>query len=270
MRHHLRLTCLLLAAFVVSPVFGHDFWIEPSDFSPDAPASVNVSLRVGEGFSGRDVRRQVTSIARFEVAGPSGVAAVPGLEDRTPAGFLRIDAAGDYRIGYETLGQRIELAADRFESYLAHEGLEHIVAKRHEQGASARPGRERFFRCAKSLVRAGTAAEPLRDDPLGLTLELVLEADPRRIAATDNLPLRVLFRGEPLADLLVVGLRKGAVDSPFQARTDAEGRVMVPLAAGEWLLKAVHMVPAAEADADWASYWASLTFVVPPAEAASD
>jgi len=30
---------------------------------------------------------------------------------------------------------------------------------------------------------------------------------------------------------------------------------------GMWLIKAVHMVPApADSHADWASYWASLTF----------
>ena len=46
------------------------------------------------------------------------------------------------------------------------------------------------------------------------------------------------------------------------ARSDTDGRVRLPLQrAGRWLVKAVHMVPApAGANAEWASYWASLTF----------
>ena len=39
------------------------------------------------------------------------------------------------------------------------------------------------------------------------------------------------------------------------------GRVRFKVqAAGLWLIKAVHMVPATDARADWASFWASLTF----------
>jgi uncharacterized GH25 family protein len=46
------------------------------------------------------------------------------------------------------------------------------------------------------------------------------------------------------------------------ARTDNDGRVRFQLRrGGMWLVKAVHMVPApAGANAEWASFWASLTF----------
>jgi uncharacterized GH25 family protein len=46
------------------------------------------------------------------------------------------------------------------------------------------------------------------------------------------------------------------------ARTDSKGHVTLRLPQdGIWLIKAVHMVAApAGSDADWASFWASLTF----------
>ena len=49
------------------------------------------------------------------------------------------------------------------------------------------------------------------------------------------------------------------------ARTDSDGRVHLTLKqGGMWLVKAVHMVPApVGANADWQSYWASLTFELP-------
>jgi hypothetical protein len=45
----------------------------------------------------------------------------------------------------------------------------------------------------------------------------------------------------------------------------ARGQVRLPLAApGEWLVKAVHMVALEGVpEADWQSYWASLTFALP-------
>ena len=55
----------------------------------------------------------------------------------------------------------------------------------------------------------------------------------------------------------------------LSARTDNDGRVRFRLPAdGMWLVKAVHMIPApAGANAEWASFWASLTFELPAARA---
>ena len=48
----------------------------------------------------------------------------------------------------------------------------------------------------------------------------------------------------------------------LQARSDENGRVTFQLPDdGVWMIKSVHMVPApAGSGAEWASYWASLTF----------
>ena len=54
-------------------------------------------------------------------------------------------------------------------------------------------------------------------------------------------------------------LLKGAARAPVVVRTK-NGIALVKLnAPGEWLIKAVHMVEYEPADADWISYWASLT-----------
>jgi hypothetical protein len=251
----------------VNSASAHDFWIEPSQYVAGVPSSVTLALRVGENFSGQGVPRRGTTILRFVSSGPKGLIDVPGLEGRDPAGFLRVDQPGDYVVGYETKGQAIELEAGKFESYLREEGLERVIESRRASGQSDRPGREIFVRCAKVLVRAGggeagSGSNQAGGSPeLGLTLELLLEADPRAGGVEDAVPVRLLFQGEPVEGVLVVGLRRGSTESPISARTDADGRVELPIGAGEWLLKAVHMVPAQqERNADWKSYWASLTF----------
>ena len=48
----------------------------------------------------------------------------------------------------------------------------------------------------------------------------------------------------------------------ISARTDDDGRVRLRLdSPGMWLIKAVHVIPApAGMNAEWESFWASLTF----------
>ena len=205
-------------------------------------------------------------VERFEAVGGSGRTAVAGAPGDEPAGRFLPAAAGAYWIVYDNLPRPIELAAEPFEAYLAEEGLEAVSAARREHGESERAGRELYSRCAKALVVAGDGPAPPRE--LGLELELVLDAEPAGLAS-GRLPLRLLFRGAPLAGALVVARPRAAPTAELAARTDAAGAVRFELpVGGVWLVKAVHMVaapaaPADHADADWESFWASLTLELP-------
>jgi hypothetical protein len=68
--------------------------------------------------------------------------------------------------------------------------------------------------------------------------------------------------GKLVAGALVVAMNRLNPSEKLSARTDNDGRVRFRLRPdGMWLVKAVHMVPApAGANAEWASFWASLTF----------
>ena len=131
------------------------------------------------------------------------------------------------------------------------------------------PGREKFSRSVKSLLRlGGNQAAQGFDRALGMTLEFVLEADPAR-AVGGKVPIRLLRDGRPLAGALVVAYRKdsGGVSpeskEELRARSDKDGRIVLPVTAGVWLLKAVHMERAAAGSgADWESVWTALTFQV--------
>ncbi len=58
----------------------------------------------------------------------------------------------------------------------------------------------------------------------------------------------------------------------METRSDPPGRATFDVSrGGDWLIAAVHMVPAApETGATWESFWASLTFHRPPGLHASD
>ena len=113
-------------------------------------------------------------------------------------------------------------------------------------------------------MSAGAGDRKDGDRSLGFTLELVAERNPYAMRAGHELPVTLIYQGRPLAGALVVAINRADPSSKLTARSDGDGRVRFRLPrAGMWLIKAVHMVPAQTADADWESFWASLTFQLP-------
>jgi uncharacterized GH25 family protein len=259
-----RRPALAAAAFLAAAATcAHDFWIEPSTFRPAAGEAVSVGLRVGERFRGDGVARSAERIERFILRSPAGQREIPGEEGADPAGQASVPGPGLATIGYRSRNARVDLPAEKFEQYLREEGLEKAIALRARRGESAKPSRELFSRCAKSLLAAGGSIAG-EDAPLGFTFELVSERNPYASRAGEGFPFRVLLRGKPAAGVLVAALRRDAPQTPLTARSDAGGRVTFRLpAAGMWLVKAVHIEPLAARDAEWESFWASLTFELP-------
>lgn len=242
----------------------HDFWIEPSSFRAAPDTLIRIALRVGHAFEGDPVVRDSARVARFVVATPDGVQEVIGQDGRDPAGLLRPTKPGMYVIGYQGVPTPHVMESQGFDRYLEEEGLESIRRVRALRALLDTPGREMFSRAAKSLVLVGDGTDDGYNRRLGLPLEIVPEASPVGLTRTSMLPLRVLYLGAPLRDVLVTAFLEVNPHAPMTARSDASGRVAFPAKAnGRWIVKTVHMVPASPGvDADWESVWASLTFEV--------
>ncbi|HSW06186.1 DUF4198 domain-containing protein [Aquabacterium sp.] len=256
----LHKTLLALLVLLSLPLRAHDLWIAPSTFRPEPGQGVALRLQVGEKLSGEPLPLVPQRVKRFFAHDGLAERPVAARRGGDPAGQWRAGAPGLHVISYQSHASRIELDAQKFNAYLAEEGLEAVLRLRAQRGHTAAPASERFARCAKSLLQVGPAAEGQRDIDLGCTLELVAEGNPYAGAA--DLPWRLRYLGQPLAGALVVALNAQTPAQAISARTDAEGRVRLTLAArGLWLVKAVHMLPAEPgADAEWQSHWASVTF----------
>jgi len=267
MRFPQRLGAVLLLGILASPaLLAHNFWIEPTTFTPAPGQRVAVRLRVGQELQGDPVPRDPSLMKRFVAVGPGGAEVpVPGVPNTEPAGFLALPSPGLSTIVYESGRSAVELEAAKFETYLKEEGLEAISARRARQGKSAAPAREVFSRSAKALLAVGNGAGPGFDRVLGLRLELVAEKNPYALAGGGDLPVRLLYEGKPLAGTLIMALQRGRPGAVSAVRSDSRGRAILKLdRPGLWLIKAVHMIPApADANADWESFWASLTFALP-------
>lgn len=249
------------ALAVPTAVRAHDFWIEPSSFRPEPGTVLGVRLRVGEPFHGEVFPRTSSHARRFLLGSPGGEEEIDGLEGRDPAGFVRIRSPGLHVIGYESRPSVIQIAPATFEAYLRERGLDGPAALRCARGRTAEPAREAFVRSARSLVRAAGVSG--HDRPLGLPLEILADPVPEGAGPAS---FRLLLEGRPAEGLLVEAHRREAPEETASARTDSEGRVVLPLEpAGVWLITAVSMREAAGKPdgAQWRSLWGSLTLEVP-------
>ena len=265
----LLLDCLCMSA---APATAHEFWLEPTTFAPAAAPdeSLLIAAYVGTGFRGDVLPYAPTHSVRLAARQSRET----DLREGAVNGDLYLAAvapdAGGCLVSFVSSFTSIQLPAAEFDRYLALEGLDGPLAARKAEGG-AKPGRERYRRCAKTWIRGADSRRVTT--PVGIPLEIVPLADP---ALPGPLTVRVLIGGKPLAETLVRAwnqpLENGSapreqasrdsVSAAASVRTDAAGLATLALdRPGEWLLSAIHMVPCREAtEADWESTWASLTF----------
>jgi uncharacterized GH25 family protein len=254
----MRHLCAAVLTLLAATAYGHDFWIEPSTFRPAIGQTMTAALRVGQDFVGDAIPRSAQLLDSFVVRDAAGERTVNGFENQDPAGYLRVEKPGLAMIGYRSKPYPLELAADKFETFLRSEGLESISELRAQRGESQKADREQFYRYAKAVIATGSVTGEF-DRPFGYRYEIVPETNP---LSASPLRLRLLFEGKPLAGALVTAIHRDDPAARLSARSDSHGRVDLSLPkSGVWLVKSVYIVPApAGSNVDWESLWASLTF----------
>jgi uncharacterized GH25 family protein len=258
-----RSGCLIaFVALAGVSLSAHDMWIEPTSFVPSNDRTVGLRLRVGQDLMGDPLPRDPQLINQFIIVDGSGPKPVVGRDGADPAGLIRLTSPGLAVVGYRSNPSPIVLPAEKFNQYLQDEGLDIVAALRATRHQTSSDAHEIFARCAKSLLLSGPASPLQHDQTLGFTLELVAERNPYSLGPDEDLPVKLLYEGKPLAGALVVAMNRANPLKKVSARSDRNGRVRFHLPdRGMWLIKAVHMIEApAGSGAEWASFWASLTF----------
>lgn len=238
---------------------------------PDAGAASTITLQVGENFEGEQtpfVDERTAALRHYAAGAVTDLAA--RLPRRTPLEKLDVPiaGAGTHLLAFDSQPIEFTLAADKFSAYLHEEGLDHIIELRKTAGQDAMPGRERYRRHVKALLRAGGASDGSYALRTGQRFEITPLSDPYAAAPGATLRFRLAFDSKPLQGVLVKAWHKrGAQLLIIRTRSDAAGEVSVSLPyAGDWMVSAVHMIAAqGAANADWDSFWGNLTFTLPEA-----
>jgi uncharacterized GH25 family protein len=257
----------LIAAFLMlsgSSASAHEFWLEPTDFTPKLGQSVAISIYIGQKFKGNSYPYLREEFKKFVAVTARGEKPVKGVPGDDPAVMFKFTEPGLVIFAHYSTPEKLNFDDwGLFQAYLNFEGLEHILPL-HEQLGKPRSGiKEIYSRCAKLLMSVGPTSG---DDRLtGMPLELLAERNPYQLREGNELPVRVFLNGKPLAGIAVSAISKSDPESRQLVRTDGEGRARIPLLkAGPWLLNAVHMMePAPGAQAHWMSLWASMVFARP-------
>lgn len=259
-------SALFLLLLFVAPAGAHEYWIEPTSFRPNVGRKVPLRLVVGQDFRGESQIFLPQLFDRYTVVGPAGELPVTGTAGDDPAGHFTPVQPGLHVVVFHSNLATVNFDnRAEFERYLDKEGLERVRSlPEYERLVNRKIIRERYSRNAKSLVNVGPATEA--DRVVGLPLELVAERNPAMAGQRGAFPVRLLLRGKALPGALVIAFQRTSPVTRITARTDKDGRALLPLKnPGLWLVSAVHLAPAPRfAREEWESLWASLTFELRP------
>ena len=273
-----RLIPITLTLAITTTVAAHEFWLSPIAWRVAPAGRATILINVGDRFPDATSFTAPDRVESVRLVGPGGDMAISPpfrREKNSLAADLQAPTTPGTYIGAVVIKTRfIEIKPPDFEKYLAHEGLDAIIAQRARAGESAKPGRERYSRYGKTLIRVGDAkTDAHATRPVRLKVELVPLSDPTTMKVGERCRLRLLFEGKPVAGAMVGAIYASAKTQPdewpLSARTDPQGEVEFTFEdSGPWLIRSVHMVRRAgergtEA-ADWESYWASLSFQLDP------
>jgi len=262
----MRLISLLAILCGPGAAWAHDYWLQPDSFFPAIEKGVAVRLHVGDKFQSEAERPlQLKPTLKFQLLGVKDTQdlLLKADDGRKPVVEVVVRKPGSYVVRMDRAPQHIKLAADKFNHYLAEEGLESILEARRRAGEDKKDGRERYGRCLKLLLQVGDKTDDTCKRVLGQTLEIVPQANPYALKPGDMLPVLVLFEGKPLAGVKLFAHSRAEEKVETQtAVTSREGTASFRLnRSGAWLLRCVHMRRCAgDAEADWESFWAALSF----------
>ena len=275
------LAALLCGGMFLAPALAHDLFLKLDSWflEPDAPASVDLFNGTFERSDNVITRDRMVDVSIVGPA-PEDVVHPPeerwsDVEQRTRLAF-RTGAAGTYTLGVSTAPREIELTAEAFDRYLAHDGVvdvraERQAAEQRSPGSTDRPVKERYSKHVKAVVQVGQTWSAGGEVALGYPIEIVPQANPYGQTVGGSLAVQVLRNGKPLGNQPIYASHgdhhehdaDGNHLPAFSSRTNSNGVAVIPLTeAGPWYVRLIHMVPCPEEGIDYESNWATLTFEV--------
>lgn len=277
-------TFAALTVLVVGVVSAHTMFLKLDSFflEPNSTGTVqliNGDFDLSENVIARDRMLDVS------VVGPGGTMHPPESAwtdsavyhwspDSVDTAVLRFatGGAGTYLVGVSTAPRVFTLTAEEFNDYLVHDGLLDTIEEREAAGTTDNEATERYSKHVKAVVQVGGARSGEWATELGYPAEFIPLRNPYELSRGDQLRVRFLRAGEPVADQLVYASYEGyhshdAAGEHVEAvttRTNADGVATIPLnGTGRWYVRTIHMVETtAEPDVDYESNWATLTFEV--------
>lgn len=274
MRNLTRIALTLIIPFVSVPlvlapqVCAHEYYLEPNQYTAKLGEEFTISHKNGMRFNGNTYPWITQWNVRSEAWQNGSGVKIHGKDGDSPALKLKSNQPGLISIIHESgLSSLKFLKWEKFKSYLLDEGLAHILKAHEDANYPHKPITEVYTRYAKTLINVGDADN--LETPAGLKIELIALANPAQLKRGEDLPVKVLFEGTPLPNVLIKVFAGHKSDPAHRVTTDEKGEALIPdSGSGAYLLNAVHMTKPISKDklaknALWQSFWASMTLERP-------
>jgi hypothetical protein len=261
---------LTAALPVPSQVLAHEFWIEPLSYQVQLDDMISGELTNGQEFAGSQLAYLPQRFERFTVAAGMRQGDVENRLGARPALDIAPLSEGLHVISYQsTLSTLTYTEWAKFLGFSEHKDFADIEAIHDARGLPREGFVEGYWRFSKTLVGVGNSIG--RDFQTGLDIEFVALDNPYTDDLSNGLRVQLYYLDDVRGDAQVELFEKapdGTVEITLH-RTDAEGISTLPVKAGySYLVDAVVLREpsaelAVEADIEWETLWAALTFGVP-------
>lgn len=263
---------LVLLGCLTTPVLAHEFWISPVDYQVAPGEALHADLRIGSDFIGYPNPNLPNQTERFEIWQADTVTPYGGrLGDRPALQLDGFEQPGLVTLVHETSDTNLTYTEwSKFTDFCTHKDFAWAIDRHLARGFPQTEFVESYRRFAKSLIAVGDGAGA--DQVVGLEVEIIALTNPYTVDPADGVLVEVRYQDQPMPDVQVELFGRRLSDNSLLEttyyRTDAQGRVTLPVEAGvEYLVDHVEMLEQPGTIEDrtpvWRSLWASLTFVVP-------
>ncbi len=261
------------------PAPAHDSWVMASENSIPGPGAVRLAFATAEQFPTSEYATKPNRVDKWFVRIGNSKQDVRGfrIEGKELVAKVNLEKPGVHVIAASLHPHFMEFEAEKFEAYLAEEFAKEAASLRHKRGQRKTPGRMNYTKLTKTFVQVGERSADDYAKPIGHTLEIIPLSNPCRRRVGDEVTVRVLYEGKPAAGMCVSSTPGGLAPHTFVENvfTDAKGEARLKLTRpGPWLFRVHHIRPnthGQKADnqpledspqADWESFWTSITFRV--------
>ena len=157
----------------------------------------------------------------------------------------------------------MRLEPAQFHQYLKEDGLTNAIQYREEHQETDSSGKELYQRCAKTIFQVGRETDDSFSPICGFPLELIPLQNPYALKDGEEIKVKILAAGKPGAGLLIkIWHRARGKTTKKELLSDSNGIITFPVnRTGKWMVSNVKMERTEnQPDADWQSFWASLTW----------
>lgn len=260
---------ILAATLCILILSGHDLFIKLDAYIlPEGGETVlklyNGTFDKSENIITRD------RIINSSITGP-GLDLTPDPEDWYDEGEKTCLAItnlkeGTHLAAISTKPRIINLSAQDFNAYLAHDGVTDMLEERKQKGQLGLDAREKYAKHVKAIFQVGAGQTEHFKKVMGYPVEFIPLQNPYALKVGDDLEVKLLENGKPLQKQLVYyNFRTLSGDKKAEKpiRTDQNGRLKIKMhQAGIWYLRTIHMVKTGEEEHNYQSNWATLTFEI--------